>query len=106
MVIQQNVSNRTSDEIKVEGKAIETVDKFNYLESVISVNGNIDDAINIKIGKTDANFKKMNKIWSSTTISTRLKIRLYHSIILQCLLYASEMWRIIVKLAKKLNAFH
>ena len=82
------------------------MDKFNYLESVISVNGNIDDAINIKIGKTDANFKKMNKIWSSTTISTRLKIRLYHSIILQCLLYASEMWRIIVKLAKKLNAFH
>ena len=106
MVIQQNVSDRTSDEIKVEGKAIETVDKFNYLESVISVNGNIDDAINIKIGKTDANFKKMNKIWSSTTISTRLKIRLYHSIILQCLLYASKMWRIIVKLAKKLNAFH
>ena len=62
MVIQQNVSDRTSDGIKVEGKAIETMDKFNYLESVISVNGNIDDAINIKIGKTDANFKKMNKI--------------------------------------------
>ena len=82
------------------------MDKFKYLGSVISANGNADDDINMKIGKTAANFKKMNKIWSSTTISTRLKIRLYHAIILPCLLYASETWRITVKLAKKLNAFH
>ena len=34
----------------------------------------------MKIGNTAANFKKMNKTWSSTKISTRLKIRLYHSI--------------------------
>ena len=51
MVIQQNVSDRTSDEIKVEGKAIETADKFNYLGSAISVNGNIDDAINKKLAR-------------------------------------------------------
>ena len=51
-------------------------------------------------------FQKMNKIWPSTTICKRLKIKLYHSIILPCLLYASETWRITVKLAKKLNAFH
>ena len=30
-VIQQKVSDRTSDEIKVEGKTNETVDKFKYL---------------------------------------------------------------------------
>ena len=64
MVIKQKVSDRTSDEIKVEGKTIEAVDKFKYLGSVISANGNVDDDINIKIGKTAANFKKMHKIWS------------------------------------------
>ena len=47
MVIQQKVSNRTSDEFKVESKTIETVDKFKYLGSVISVNGNVDDDINM-----------------------------------------------------------
>ena len=99
MIIQQKVGNRTSDEFKVEGKTNETVDKFIYLEKVISANGNVDDNINMKIGQ-------MNKIWSSTTISVRLKIRLYHSVILPCLLYASKTWRITVKLAKKLNAFH
>ena len=62
MVIQQKVSDRTSDEIIVEVKTIETVDKFKYLGSVISANGNADDDINIKIGRTAANFKKMNKI--------------------------------------------
>ena len=105
-VIQQRVSDRTSGEIKVEGKTVETVDKFKYLGSVISANGNAVDDINIKIGKTAPNLKKMNKIWSSTTISTRLEIRLYHAIILLCLLYPSETWRITVELAKKLNAFH
>ena len=47
MVIQQKVSNRTSDEFKVESKTIETVDKFKYLGSVISVNGSVDDDINM-----------------------------------------------------------
>ena len=82
MVIQQKVSDRKADEIKIEGKAIETVDKFKCLGSVISANGNVDDDINMKIGKTDANFKKMNKIWSFTIISTRLKIRLHDAVIL------------------------
>ena len=58
MVIQQNVSDRASDEIKVEGETIEIVDKFKYLGSVISADGNVDDDINIKIDKTAANFKK------------------------------------------------
>ena len=80
--------------------------KFKYLGSVISTNGNVDDDRNMKIGKAAENFKKMNKIWSSTTTSTRFKIRLYHSIILPYLLCTSETWRITVKLAKKLNEFH
>ena len=46
MVIQQKVSDRTSYGIKVEGKTIGTVDKFKYLGSVISTNGNVDDDIN------------------------------------------------------------
>ena len=45
MVIQQKVNDRTSDEIKVEGKTVEIVDKFKYLGSVISANGNVDDDI-------------------------------------------------------------
>ena len=46
MVIQQKVSDRTSYEIKVEGKTIGTVNKFKYLGSVISTNGNVDGDIN------------------------------------------------------------
>ena len=55
MVIQQKVNDRTSDEIKVEGKTVEIVDKFKYLGSVISANGNVDDDIT-KFAA--ANFKK------------------------------------------------
>ena len=50
MVIQHKLSDRANNEIKVEGKTIETVDKFKYLGSVISANGNADDDINMKIG--------------------------------------------------------
>ena len=50
MVIQHKLSDRANNEIKVEGKTIETVDKFKYLGSVINANGNADDDINMKIG--------------------------------------------------------
>ena len=50
MVIQQKLSDRANNEIKVEGKTIETVDKFKYLGSVINAKGNADDDINMKIG--------------------------------------------------------
>ena len=50
MVIQHKLSDRANNEIKVEGKTIETVGKFKYLGSVINANGNADDDINMKIG--------------------------------------------------------
>ena len=76
-MVQQNVSERTSDEIKVEAKQLKLGTNSNIL-SVIGANGNADNDINMKISKIAATFKNINKIWPSTTISTRLKIRLHH----------------------------
>lgn len=52
-----------NNQIKVGEKPVESMGKFKYLGRLINANGNVDDDINMKIGKTAANFKKINKIY-------------------------------------------
>ena len=51
-------------------------------------------------------FRKMNSIWTSTSINGNLKIRLYNAILLPTVLYSSEAWKSTVSLNKKLDVFH
>ena len=48
----------------------------------------------------------MNKVWRSSTYSTRTKLKLYHSCVLTTLLYGSECWRLTEKDLSKLSTFH
>ena len=48
----------------------------------------------------------MNKVWRSSTYSTRTKLKLYHSCVLTTLLYGSECWGLTEKDLSKLSTFH
>lgn len=61
MVIHQQDHITNTNQIKVEGKLGESVGKFKYLRSVISANGNVNDDIIMKIGKTAANLNLNEK---------------------------------------------
>ena len=61
MVIHQHENIRNNNQVKVESKPVKFVGKFKCIESIISVNGNVSNNINIKTGKSTANFKKINR---------------------------------------------
>lgn len=85
MVMHQRDSIRNNNQIKIKDKPVKSVEKLKYIVSVISANGNINDDINMKIGETAVNFKKMNKIWQFTLFSIRLQIVPFHSNVFPCL---------------------
>ena len=48
----------------------------------------------------------MNKVWHSSTYSTRTKLNIYHSCVLTTLLYGSECWHLTEKDLSKLSKVH
>jgi len=92
--------------IMTGGQLVETVEEFCYLGSVISENSSCDKEIKTRLGKANSVFGRLNTIWKCKCLSCNIKIRLYKSLVLSTLLYASETWPMTVVNMKKLEAAH
>ena len=93
--------------ITVKGQRLQVVEKFTYLTSTLSRVVHIDDEVNARIAKASAAFGRLcGSIWdrSGTRLDTKQKV--YRSVVLPTLLYASETWTVYQRHAKRLNHFH
>jgi len=86
------VRDQTTSPITLEGQNIEKVDKFQYLGSYLSENGDVDVDIRARLGKASSVFQRLRPIWkcSMPTITSDVKLRLYSSIVDPTGTYASE----------------
>src|ERR1700733_229235 len=78
--------------VKLEGKTLEQVTKFVYLGGLITEDGRCTADIRHRIILASAVFGKLDKIWKAKNISTRMKMRLYNTLVKSVLLYGSECW--------------
>src|SRR6218665_1534388 len=76
----------------IDGREVESMDTFCYLGSVITGDSSCDREIKVRIGRANATFGRLNKIWEKNGCSIKTKIRLYNVIIVSTLLYGSETW--------------
>ena len=102
MQIMETSNNRLS----IQNKQIEDVDAFAYLGSVVSTEGGTEEDIKRRIGKAMGFFQKLQKIWSLTSISMKIKLQLYNTIVLPTALYASETWNSTAAISNKLDVFY
>ncbi|XP_048757722.2 uncharacterized protein LOC125668029 [Ostrea edulis] len=93
-------------QIKLENENLEEVNEFTYLGSTISKNNATEKDITNRLQKAKASFHQLNKIWRTSSISEKTKIRLYQSNVLSVLLYGAECWRITQKDNQRLSGFH
>ena len=94
-----------TNQVVINGICVENVDKFTYLGSVITAEGEVEADINSRIGKAGTAFRNLQSIWRSRNITESLKVKLLQSVVLPTCLYASETWKISVKSGKRLDAF-
>lgn len=92
--------------VTVSNTPLESVNSFTYLGSNVCRNGDTEADTRSRIGKASAVFCRLQLIWSSSTISINVKFRLYDSIILSTVLYASETWTMSACVQNKVNTFH
>jgi hypothetical protein len=87
-VFRTNASNNTP--ITVQGEALEEVDSFTYLGSILDNQGGTDADVRTRIGKARAAFHQLKNIWGSSEIGITTKIRLFNTIVKPLLLYGAE----------------
>ena len=78
---------------------------FTYPGSIVTSDGGTEEDIMARLGKARGAFTRLNKIWKSTNISRKTKVRLYNSCVLPVLLYGAECWRMIEKDINKISSF-
>ena len=90
----------------VDGGSIECVKEFQYLGSIIGVDGQIDVEVDKCLSNTSKAFSALRKaVFTNTNPSLIIKRQVYEAYVLSVLLYGGECWILLKKHLKWLNAF-
>ena len=96
----------TTGKITIGTEEVEECREFCYLGSTINNDGGCDREITIRLGKANSAFGRLGRVWASKSISTKVKVRLYVSLVLAVLLYGAETWPMTKVNTRKLEAAH
>lgn len=89
----------------INGVAIEDVNRFTYLGSIISTDGGADADVTNRINKARCAYATLSKVWNSSQISKRHKINIFNSSVKSVLLYGCETWKVTDPITSKLQVF-
>ena len=107
MVTGSNITQEDRLPIKVQDGTIEHVSDFQYLGSVITESGRIDEEIDRRIANALTAFGALTQaVFSDHNLSTMTKRLIYKACVLSVLLYGAECWTPLQRHLKCLNTFH
>ena len=98
-----NVNQEAS--IFIGGQALEDVDKFIYLGSIVIKTGGEDEDVKARIAEARHAFVTLKPIWRNKNIHLKTKLRLFDIKVKSVLLYGAQPWRHTKKLEHKLQVF-
>ena len=105
MSIVLRINTRNEAPILLRGEALDEVDSFTYLGSMVTKDGGTEAGIAARIGKARAAFKQLKNVWRFVDLSRKTKIRIFNSNVKSVLYYGSETWRTSVTNSNKLQTF-
>ena len=89
----------------VAQRNIEYVERFTYLGSVISSDGDAEADINTRLAKAAAVFRRLDNVWRSSTLSLKIKLDIYTSLIVSTAIYAGDTWKSTARIGQQLDVF-
>jgi len=85
----------SSEDVVVNGEEVEDVAEFVYLGATVNKEGGGSRDITNRLQKARGAFQRLGKVWATTGIGRRTKIRLFKTLVRPVLLYGCETWKII-----------
>ena len=96
---------QSEGKIMVDGSALENVEQFEYLGSLITWDNDCSKEIVRRMAKAWSAMTEFGNIWKNKMISIRTKKRIIESCIFSVFLYACETWTLKQKDVSKILAF-
>ncbi|KAJ8333487.1 hypothetical protein SKAU_G00414950 [Synaphobranchus kaupii] len=87
------INARNQEKITIGGQEVKEVDKFTYLGATVCKEGGGMKDLRNRLSKARGTFVRLKKIWSSSSISRRTKMRLYKTLVVPVMLYGCETWK-------------
>jgi len=87
----------------VDGNPVDLVENFTYLGSIQTSDGY---CIARRIGLVSSAMLSLNNIWNTKHLSIQTKVRVYQTLVLSILLYASETWTLLASDIQAIESFH
>ena len=82
------------------------MESFTYLGSIQTSDGYCRSDIARRIGLESSAMSSLNNIWNTKHLSIQTKVRVYQTLVLSILLYASETWTSLASDMKVIESFH
>lgn len=98
-----NAANQ--EPIRLNNIAIEEVQNFSYLGSVMATDGGTTEDIQNRMMKARAAYGGLNKIWRCGILSTNTKLQIFRACVMSVLLYGSETWKYSERVFGRAQAF-
>jgi len=85
---------------------LEYVEDFRYRGQIVTSTGGASTDITRRIRSAGSAYGMLRNIWRFTSITKKVKVKVFNSNVLSVLLYGCETWRMTIGDARKLRAFH
>ena len=93
------------EQVKIGEQILEEVESFCYLGSIIDRNGGTEADVKSRIGKAQAAFTALGKIWRTRDISQKTKLKLFNSNVKSVLMYGCETWNATKSCIRRVQVF-
>ena len=99
------INTNNPNQIVANDVQIGEVNKFCYLGSIVAPDGGTEADITARINKAKAVFAQLSKVWNSSAVKIKTKLKIFNSNVKSILLYGSETWFLSTVLENKLQVF-
>ena len=90
---------------QVDHEDIKDVTSFTYLGATVTTTGGSSEDIIKRIGKARHAYHSLRKIWNSSVLRRKLKMRIFQANVVSVLLYGCTTWKMTDADEQKLNVF-
>ena len=100
-ILKYNTEN--TNPITLDGKALEQVETFTYLISIIDEQEGSGADVKARIGKVRTALLQLKDVWDSEQLSTNINVTIFNTNVKTILLYGAETWRITTTIIKNVQ---